>query len=351
MPFSVYAPGKLVLIGEYAVLHGAPAVVAAVDRYLRIEIAPRNEESRLTMPHLGLTGLSLNGLHDRAGVVDSQFSPAASKQVHSVLDIINCFRRMVDFGRTAPPPMDLTVDARPLFTDQGAKIGLGSSAALTVAMIAGLYSHARGLWPQRDVLFRHALSVHRHIQGARGSGIDVAASVYGGFSEFQRPNETSDRPPSVRPVVWPEDLHVEAVWTGRPASTARLLYNLETFSIDQNDYYRIKIDQLAEAARQGLRALKNKNVHGFIDAVDRHYRLLTHLSARSGVPIVTGEDEKLASIAHDGGGVYKPSGAGGGDVGLVFTDRRKKMDGIKAIISDAGYLILDLKWGAEGVRL
>ena len=34
------APGKLVLVGEYAVLDGAPAVVAAVDRGVACAVSP-----------------------------------------------------------------------------------------------------------------------------------------------------------------------------------------------------------------------------------------------------------------------------------------------------------------------
>ena len=37
---TVLAPGKLVLVGEYAVLDGAPAIVAAVDRGVRCVLSP-----------------------------------------------------------------------------------------------------------------------------------------------------------------------------------------------------------------------------------------------------------------------------------------------------------------------
>ena len=36
------APGKLFVTGEYAVLEGAPALVAAVDRYARVSVLPGN---------------------------------------------------------------------------------------------------------------------------------------------------------------------------------------------------------------------------------------------------------------------------------------------------------------------
>ncbi len=351
MPFAVYAPGKLVLIGEYAVLHGAPAVVAAIDRRLRIEIAPRNQESRLNMPHLGLSGLPLENLRDSIDTSDGRLTPAEKSQVRCVVDIINCFRRMVDFGRTAPPPMELTVDARALYSDRGIKLGLGSSAALTVAMIAGLYAHARGLKPQREVLFKHALAVHRHLQGETGSGIDVAASVFGGFSFFQQANGKDYSPPILRPIEWPAEIHMTAVWTGQPASTAQLLTDLDRFAYNQHAYYRIKMNQLITVSKRAVRALEHRDADGFIDAADQQYRLLTHLTARSGVPIITVVDQKLATMAQNGGGVYKPSGAGGGDIGLVLTDTPEKLVAIEKTISDAGYHVLDVKWGAEGVSL
>ncbi len=56
-------------------------------------------------------------------------------------------------------------------------------------------------------------------------------------------------------------------------------------------------------------------------------------------------------MAQNGGGVYKPSGAGGGDIGLVLTDTPEKLVAIEKTISDAGYHVLDVKWGAEGVSL
>jgi len=48
--FAARAPGKLVLLGEYAVLDGAPALVMAVARYVRASIGPANRaRSVLTM--------------------------------------------------------------------------------------------------------------------------------------------------------------------------------------------------------------------------------------------------------------------------------------------------------------
>jgi phosphomevalonate kinase len=37
------APGKLILLGEYAVLEGTPALVAAVNRFAKVDISTGNE--------------------------------------------------------------------------------------------------------------------------------------------------------------------------------------------------------------------------------------------------------------------------------------------------------------------
>ena len=44
--FVARAPGKLVALGEYAVLDGAPAVVLALDRYVEATIAPERATAR-----------------------------------------------------------------------------------------------------------------------------------------------------------------------------------------------------------------------------------------------------------------------------------------------------------------
>ena len=67
--------------------------------------------------------------------------------------------------------------------------------------------------------------------------------------------------------------------------------------------------------------------------------------------LVTDDDVRLAAIADDCGAVYKPSGAGGGDVGLVFTGGQEQLEQSRRAIAGAGYRILNMTWGAPGVTL
>gem|GEM_PF-7007509 len=168
MTREVFAPGKMVLTGAYAVLRGAPALVVAVSR--------------------------------GAVATDAREAPA-TPEVAAAL------------GVAMAPALDL----RALF-DGDRKLGLGASAAGLVATL-GLRAALRGDRlddaSARDALFRVALAAHREAQGG-GSGVDVAASVYGGVLEF-----TVDGP-TVAPAALPPGVVLAAYAARASARTSDL---------------------------------------------------------------------------------------------------------------------------------
>ena len=140
-----FAPGKVVLLGEYAVLDGAPALVAAVDRGVGCEAlsgpmaieTPPGADDRFVRPALEAAG-----------------APAARYRFFA-----------------QPPP---TTRSKP---------GLGSSAAATVVAYLAGRAMAGVVAGPADV-HQAALEVHHRVQGS-GSGIDVAAASWGGVVRLQ----------------------------------------------------------------------------------------------------------------------------------------------------------------------
>ena len=156
-PFEVWAPGKLVLMGEYAVLDGGPALVLAIDRGVRCTVQPGGEGVAIETP---------DG--------DDRFvRPALA---------------------TAPPGTYRFQDWNPV--ELPGKPGFGGSAA---ACVAACIAAGR---PASD-----ALAIHRSVQGD-GSGIDVAASIHGGALRFQGGQ--------VEPVILPTPV---VIYSGQPART------------------------------------------------------------------------------------------------------------------------------------
>jgi phosphomevalonate kinase len=155
-PARFLAPGKIVIIGEYAVLQGAPALVTAIDRGVACEVWPEAGPLVIETP---------DG--------DDRFVRPA---------LAGCRGRYV-FSAWNP----VRLPGKPGFG--------GSAAACVVACLAA----GRPTSDARDI--------HRRVQGG-GSGIDVAAAQVGGTMRFQ--DGAAAPVPAVAPLV---------VYSGQSART------------------------------------------------------------------------------------------------------------------------------------
>ncbi len=153
------APGSLMLLGEHAVLYGHKALAAAVDKRLAVRLTPRTDRQVRICSALGECEGSLDQLpeHPRLGFVLDAIARQAG---------------------TFSTGFDLRIKAGFSHT-----VGLGSSAAVSVAVIAAL-RFFRDASLDRGAVFADALTTLHAVQG-RGSGTDLAASVYGGLISYR----------------------------------------------------------------------------------------------------------------------------------------------------------------------
>lgn len=241
------APGKLVLVGEYAVVDGAPAIVSAVNRGVCVDIhpAPRVE---LVTPG------------------DDRFARAAIAG--------------------APPARYEFYDHHP--TPTRTKAGFGGSAAATVAGVAARHLMARGSVSIPDV-FAESFAIHHQVQGS-GSGIDIAASSFGGVLRFEASG--------VRPENSPPSLAV--VWSGQSASTGPRVERYLGWR-ERSDFIRTSTAIVDAFSSQPIAML------------DAAWELLCAMARASGIDYRTPAIDKAVALARERGGAAKPSGAGGGD--------------------------------------
>lgn len=175
-PRGCSAPGSVLLLGEYAVLWpGGLGVAVAVEP--RVQVRMRAARA---LRIEGTDGIDRFAWPARAGGPRAGGPDAGGSGAPGLLDAVvgACARTL---GR-APDPALVTVDSGAL-TGGGRKLGLGSSAAVAVAVTHALLGGPCGATPL-DTVFRTALRAHRAAQGGRGSGYDVAASTYGGAGVF-----------------------------------------------------------------------------------------------------------------------------------------------------------------------
>ncbi len=244
-------------------------------------------------------------------------------------------------------PLEMTLDTREFFesTEQGrAKLGLGSSAALTVALVSALAAQAG--FDGAKIALQTMIDLHRQVQGGLGSGVDVAASVHGGVIRFQIEDAGQ---PTASPLALPSDLHMAALWTGSSASTGAFLESLQKRRAESPKRVDSALQELDGVSNDGLDALAAGSTTGFLSAVDRFWVALGSLGRAIDMPIVSEPHRRLRSLAEEHGVSYKPSGAGGGDFGVAFAADPGPLQQLSDAARKSGFGVLDLAVDPRGV--
>ncbi|MER7701540.1 hypothetical protein ABTX81_01375 [Kitasatospora sp. NPDC097605] len=287
---AVFAPGSLFVIGEYAVLHGGRALVVAVDSGIECRAAPSDDGWSLSAPDLGVDG-----------------PPEAVPQDTGARLLADA----VDAGRqvfAVPGPLRLTVRGRGW--GAGRKLGLGGSAASTVAVLGALAAAAGhdvcSAAFRRDLL-PAAVDVHRAHQHGRGSGGDVAASVHGGWVDYRTLHGT----PYAEPAAVPPRLGLAVAWSGLAADTATSIDRFHRMGRPREvagvvDALLGVLDRFWTASRTADRAALQ-------DEIRAYGRLLEDLAHRIAPREAAERVAWLTRAAAACGTAAKGSGAVGGD--------------------------------------
>lgn len=328
---STRAPGKLYIAGEYAVVQpGQPAVLVAVDRYITVQLVASEHPAQYGRVH--------SNAYDTGPLVWARDGDTGRIVVeHEPRDYVISAIRTVDRLRAerslAPAYFDVHITSE-LEHAGGRKYGLGSSAAVTVALIEALDTFYQ-LGLTRTERFKLALLATIDVS-PRASGGDLAASTYGGWIRYTSPDRAAlldhlaaggvsdalEGPGwdsfSVRPLPAPEGLDLLVGWTGSPASTEILVAGVQPSGVPYHSFLadsRACVDDLV----RGLGAAGATDAELVSAALWRARRVLQRLGESAGMLLETESLRALCDIAENYGAAGKPSGAGGGDCGIVLT--------------------------------
>jgi len=291
------APGKVVLSGEYAVLDGEPAICMAVNRRAVATVSD-SQDGRCRVATPGRT-----------------FSNGEKF-------------RIVEAVCGARPELTLELDTR-AFSRDGNKLGIGSSAALTAALVMALGGE----------VYADALAAHRRLQGGLGSGVDIAAAVHGGLIEYRMPGAMVD------PLGWPEGLACRFVWTGKSSSTRAKLEKLAgQAGKPSRSALLLAAPRMAEAWRSG-------DASAVLSEYVSYIGVLRQFSIDHDLGIFDAGHEPLTDAATTAGLVYKPAGAGGGDVGLLLGDDEDRLDAFLKEQAELVHAVLDCQLDSVGVTV
>ncbi|MHA8262954.1 phosphomevalonate kinase [Lactobacillaceae bacterium Melli_B3] len=348
---TVKAPGKLYIAGEYAVVEpGHPAILVAVDQFIKVT-AERSMVGTVISDQL-----DQRAVHWHRTNKQIKFDEPSNQlnYVKAALKITEAY--VGEYGDT-PLNYQLVITSQ-LDSRNGRKYGLGSSAAVTVAVVKAVLKFYR-IYPSLMTVFKLAAIAHLRVQG-NGSLGDVAASVYQGWIAYQsfdrqwltdQMNQLSITElvnlnwPQLRieRLMPPKDLHLMIGWTGSPASTANLVGKVAANQRTTQATYRKFLKQSNQCVEQMIIAFHQRDLPEIKRQINVNRHLLNQLAAQTSVNIETPRLQQMCNIADQHGGAAKSSGAGGGDCGIVIIDQNVNANKIATDWELAGIEALHLK--------
>lgn len=332
------APGKMLLCGEYAVLEGAQAVVTSVGARARVFHSPEVLREGAIPDHLNTSEAAKPG-----ALLPLPAEVKATRQAFSE-----------EHGDATG---GLRLDVRALRAE-GQKLGLGSSAAASVATAAVLLSRQglfRGDENSRRQAMGFALRGHRSVAPS-GSGADVVASALGQTVAFRRQDASllgsgAGTALAAETLSWPHGLTLRIVWTGKQVRTSDFLSKVKHWALSDSKAYQNVVSQMKHTSRSFAEGFSAGNVAVVIESAATYGEAMGALGRLAGVPIVDEKLTELAKLATSMGGACKPSGAGGGDVASAFfANEEAALEFERACVS-SGFAIVEMPVHVEGVRI
>jgi hydroxymethylglutaryl-CoA reductase len=300
--------GKVVLLGEHAVVYGRHAIAAPVPLAIRALVEDCEDGIHLMIPRWGVEyQLARNPVERRS----------FERPAGVVLDQLGLSGRAMRIE---------------VFPEIPRSMGLGGSAAMAVAIVRALDKHFR-LGLADEEVNRLAFESEKIAHGTP-SGLDNTLACYGRALVF-RPGD----PPLMEPLNIREPIPAVIGMTGYEGLTAKTVGRVrDAWQQDQKLYERI-FDQIDTLVLRGVRAVQDGDLVTLGELMNVCHGMLNALQ------VSTPELEQLVAIAREAGalGAKLTGGGGGGSIIAVCAgDTAPVVDAIRA----AGYQALPVQLGA-----
>lgn len=334
---TAIAPGKLILSGEHAVVHGAPALALAVDRYAKTTV------SVSAAAHIGF---ELRNLPYHA-----QMTVGALKQVKRQLkDRYHAFTQgELGIRDVLKLPFELSQYAVSKLLGErhespehaGMHVatestipmgcGMGSSAAMIVSMLHAI-AHYQGLSFDEDSYLEQAMDTE-NLQHGRSSGLDIRVALRGGCLYYHEGSYDSRPIPSIKLYL---------VNTGKPLSSTGecVTHTSAYFSADSK-----RLSTFASVTAAMEQALMAADFAGLSFAVKENHRLLVQLD------VVPDKVQHFVAALEAQGLAAKICGAGavhGEQAGILWIIAKEPPH---ALCEQFGYTLDIVHAEPQGVRL
>lgn len=342
----VSAPGKLLLSGEWSVLEkNAPCIVLAVDSSSTVKLK-KNKATFISSPRFGIKKIRCVFDGEKLALVN------ATKKQKEILRFVQSAAqtglKYVEEKKILAKNFWMTTDSKKNSVKMPGgsyhKVGFGSSAAITVAVIGAILEfHGIPVKKNKEKIYKLATIAHFLGQGKIGSGFDIAAATFGGAIEYKRFDKqwlqeelekntleeiTEKEWPGfeAKKLVLPKNFEFVVAFSGKSASTKELVNKMNAFKENKKEEYFKIIEEIKKTTQKLIGAINISGEKKITELIHNNRVLLKELGEKSGNNLETKELSKIIETINSLGGAAKFSGAGGGDcaIGVCFSKEKKQ---------------------------
>ncbi|MEZ0310568.1 MAG: hydroxymethylglutaryl-CoA reductase, degradative [Myxococcota bacterium] len=297
--------GKVILLGEHAVVYGSHALAAAIPLAIQAKVEDSDKGVHVVVPRWGLE-VNLNAQENH------------THSLYSTIDLILDSLKVRDRG------MRLEI-----YPHVPRAMGLGGSAALAVAMIRAVARHFK-LTISEDEVCALAYECEKVAHG-KASGIDNTMATHGGFILFKRGEPKA----TMRKVTPTKTIPLVIGMSGIESLTATTVGRVAEAAQRSPDLYQRIFNDIDQLTLAAVAAVENGRLAELGELMNINHGLLNALQVSSW------ELEELIEIARKHGALgAKLTGGGGGGSMIALCESGGGTDEVSRAMQRAGYKTL-----------
>ena len=316
------APAKIILFGEHFVIYNQPAVLASINKRIKID-------SRIVLENKNIIRIETNEFGKKTYPLSILKNTNQDNYNDFFYPIIYILKKILQDEKTNG--IEIKIESEIPYG-----VGLGSSAALSVAAVAAIYGLVNRYSKKNEIL-ELAIETEKIIH-RNSSGADCVISTYGGLMYYQKNS-------NVRQLEYSKKLNFIIINTGLKHSTGELVSIVERFR--QNNFATfIKLsNKVTNICKNAIEALKEGNTLKLGKLMNENQILLEQIG------VSNKEINKIIETSLNYGAIgSKLTGAGGGGCILSIIHQENK-NYFLSNMRQSGYECFDIIIENQGVKV
>ena len=324
MKIETTASGKVFFSGEYMALEGGRAIILSTPQSAKVSISENNETNNVLFSSMSD--------HSYPFLIDEEMKIVWLEE--DPMHLGSILNEAVNQFNTNFSGKSVSIDTSEFFYEER-KIGIGSSAAVSVALTKAL-NKLLGLRLEPKAMIDHARQIHNRSQDSTGSGFDIIASF---VKERALSCQLLDHERyEYEKIKLPEAIKVFAVVNNACSQTSEMINRYKAAKNRFGDYFSNHAPKMKSELDRLHDAILKKDSSRIMNHLSRYNESLVEMDNKFSLGIFDHHHDFI-NLAKDEGLFYKPSGSGGGDLGLLISDDKIRLDEIcKELISKGLYL-------------